>query len=566
MAKKSIVSLLTEVKTAGASDLLLTYGAAPQIRLYGFLQALNHDPLTREEIQRLIDELISERQRILLETYKSLDFSKNIEGVAKFRFNVFFQRGYLALAGRIIPDQIPLRTELGIPLIVEDFADHSSGLVLITGPAEAAGLLADGIWFLGVEESSWPARAYPHPLLPASVQRSAQMPHSSAALDMDAARAATERILRSAAEVHFSYARQNADGEKRPARLAVEFAAKPVPLADPVPRKKQELPVLDSFADRTLVPFPPGPLHGGAAVLSHQSRCPFRAFATARLDANSAEHAQPWLTPAQRGSLLHHVLHTIWSGPPEGLRSRDDLLLVPDLRAFVADHVRRVFAQKLKPSQRAQLSARYLELEEERLVVLLCEWLGVEAGRVEFTVEATEQKRTVQVGPLSMNLRLDRLDRLNDDSVLIVDYKTGKVSPSNWDPPRPRDVQLPLYAGFALDRTTEPLGGLVFAQIVPGEKKDFFGRVFDAVGKLQSDLGQRCGLVKDPLDLPMLEGWRQMIESLAEDFARGKAAVDPADYPKTCKNCGLESICRIREKQVAFSDEEEAGEEEQTND
>ena len=135
MAKKSIVSLLTEVKTAGASDLLLTYGAAPQIRLYGFLQALNHDPLTREEIQRLIDELISERQRILLETYKSLDFSKNIEGVAKFRFNVFFQRGYLALAGRIIPDQIPLRTELGIPLIVEDFADHSSGLVLITGPA-----------------------------------------------------------------------------------------------------------------------------------------------------------------------------------------------------------------------------------------------------------------------------------------------------------------------------------------------------------------------------------------------------------------------------------------------
>lgn len=135
MLTKNIISFLTEVKALGASDLLLTCGAAPQVRLNGFLQALDHDPLTREEVQQLVDELLNERQRIMLEAYKSIDFSKNIEGVAKFRFNVFFQRGSLALAGRIIPDQIPSRNELGIPLIAEDFANHASGLVLITGPA-----------------------------------------------------------------------------------------------------------------------------------------------------------------------------------------------------------------------------------------------------------------------------------------------------------------------------------------------------------------------------------------------------------------------------------------------
>ena len=133
--KESIVPLLMEVKALGASDLLLTSGAAPQIRLRGFLQPLDHAPLTGEEIRVLVDELLNDRQRILLETYKSLDFSKNIKGTAKFRFNAYFQRGSLALAGRIIPDQVPLRNELGIPLIVEEYADHASGLVLLTGPA-----------------------------------------------------------------------------------------------------------------------------------------------------------------------------------------------------------------------------------------------------------------------------------------------------------------------------------------------------------------------------------------------------------------------------------------------
>jgi len=133
--KESIVPLLMKVKDLGASDILLTCGAAPQVRLRGFLQPLDRAPLTGEEIRILVDELLNDRQRILLETYKSLDFSKNIKETAKFRFNAYFQRGSLALAGRIIPDQIPLRNELGIPLIVEEYADHASGLVLLTGPA-----------------------------------------------------------------------------------------------------------------------------------------------------------------------------------------------------------------------------------------------------------------------------------------------------------------------------------------------------------------------------------------------------------------------------------------------
>jgi len=132
---KSITSFLKDVKKFNASDLLLTRGAAPQLRINGLLQPLPHPALTQEDIEGFTDELLSERQKILLDTYKSVDFSREFEGSSKFRFNVYYQRGSLALAGRIIPDQIPSFTELGLPRILKEFADRPSGLFLVSGPA-----------------------------------------------------------------------------------------------------------------------------------------------------------------------------------------------------------------------------------------------------------------------------------------------------------------------------------------------------------------------------------------------------------------------------------------------
>jgi hypothetical protein len=75
------------------------------------------------------------------------------------------------------------------------------------------------------------------------------------------------------------------------------------------------------FEDFSRIPFPPGKVLGGAGVLTSQSQCPFKAFATARLAAQTWEPAEAGLTPSQRGQLLHAVLHAIWAGPPEGIRS-----------------------------------------------------------------------------------------------------------------------------------------------------------------------------------------------------------------------------------------------------
>ncbi len=90
-------------------------------------------------------------------------------------------------------------------------------------------------------------------------------------------------------------------------------------------------------------------------------------------------------------------------------------------------------------------------MEEQRLTRLVAEWLDYESTRIKFEVVDTEVDRTIPIAGLTFDLRLDRIDRLIDNSLLVIDYKSGQVSPKSWDLPRPDDVQLPLYAGFALE-------------------------------------------------------------------------------------------------------------------
>jgi twitching motility protein PilT len=130
-----VQELLTHVLTMDASDLHLTVGAKPTVRIHGDLKPLEqYDILEPDQVRRMVYAILTQRQRERLEQDLELDMSYSLPGRARFRVNVYFQRDAVGAAFRFIPFTIRTVEELGLPPQVSDFARLPRGLVLVTGP------------------------------------------------------------------------------------------------------------------------------------------------------------------------------------------------------------------------------------------------------------------------------------------------------------------------------------------------------------------------------------------------------------------------------------------------
>ncbi|MBR3115894.1 type IV pilus twitching motility protein PilT [Candidatus Saccharibacteria bacterium] len=135
VATPKIENLLEECVKRKASDLHLQYGLPPILRIDGVLTPIaGQANLNAQTIQSLIFATLDEEQRKILIKDKEFDYSFAFGDIARFRVNAFHERGNLAAAFRLIPNEIKNINELGMPAIVETFADFPRGLVLVTGP------------------------------------------------------------------------------------------------------------------------------------------------------------------------------------------------------------------------------------------------------------------------------------------------------------------------------------------------------------------------------------------------------------------------------------------------
>ena len=131
----SLNDLLMHVLDTGASDLHLTSGARPSIRLNGELKQMEDQPiLTPPVIQRVLYAALTQKQREKFEENLELDFAYSVPGRARFRVNIYRQRDALGAAFRIIPFEIRKLEDLGVPPSVANFASLPRGFVLVTGP------------------------------------------------------------------------------------------------------------------------------------------------------------------------------------------------------------------------------------------------------------------------------------------------------------------------------------------------------------------------------------------------------------------------------------------------
>ena len=135
MAKFNVSSLLEQVVKMGASDLHLSMGVSPVIRVNTALSPLSDiPPLTVEDIEFFLSQILNQEQKDILDVNKELDLSVALGKQVRFRVNVFYQKGYPSVAMRTIPLTVPTLEALGLPPVVTSISDLKQGLVLVTGP------------------------------------------------------------------------------------------------------------------------------------------------------------------------------------------------------------------------------------------------------------------------------------------------------------------------------------------------------------------------------------------------------------------------------------------------
>jgi len=407
--------------------------------------------------------------------------------------------------------------------------------IQVLGYIESLGFEFDSLWITGLTDEKWPAQAKPNPFIPVALQKKAGVPDASPEAALERGKRITEGWLHAADEVIVSYPAQEEDRS-----LLASPLISGVPGFSATPQTRTYAKYRDvifaarrveTFEDHQAPALATKTPKGGTRILSDQAACPFRAFARHRLAAEALEEPVEGLDAMARGSLLHTLMKELWTDlkGSDGLTGDVGPAIERAAKAAVAD---------------AKLEEPFAGLERNRLSKLAREWLDVERERAPFEVIAMEQKRELVVSGLTLNGRIDRLDRLASGGHAVIDYKTGKPTPNDWMGERPDDPQLPLYALSA----SEPISAVAFARLKTGEMRYMgFSRAKDAIPK-----------VKEAQDwASLLEGWKKELDSLGSAFAEGDARVDPKDLLSTCRYCDLQPLCRVYERVSALGDSEE---------
>lgn len=383
--------------------------------------------------------------------------------------------------------------------------------VHVFGSIDDIGPGYDRAWITGFSDSRWPEPARDNPLLPRRLQLAYGMPASDPLAALDRSRQSIERLVTRVGEVVFSWPRREQDRQCEPSALIEGVST--VALDElAIARNDGRTRVTGRRIERIADPAPPlkdATIVGGAQTLNHQARCPLRAFCAGRLGAQALEPFGRGLSAGVQGKLAHRAAELLFTLPesPDALHSR------------LGASIERALDETFRGA-RSSLGALF-ELERERLTTLLGKLVEAESRRGTYSVEHLEERRTIRVDSWLVRVRIDRVDRLSDGTLAVLDYKTGRYAGKpDWFGDRLRDTQLPLY--------TLELGERVSATVV--------------VGLREPNISYR-GVWRDPDAFPrrperlpderswqaQIDVWREQLAGLAREYAGGDTRVFHSD-------------------------------------
>ena len=443
--------------------------------------------------------------------------------------------------------------------------------IQILGLLEAVGGSYDHLWIMGLSEEAWPPPLEPNPFLPMGFQRQHGMPKSSYEIEIAYDTKLLSDLTKTAREVIISYPNQKGDQPLRPSPLIMaipelEIATDPAaanpttgPATDPTIMAEcpSHFEQTSTALGISLFPDYHYMIHDSAEISSNvddrgpkfemnhqvstsviqaQAHCPFQAFARFRLEAQAPYQPDMGLNASQRGQMVHSAITHLWENIGSTQADMEQIIDAPN--AVINTSVTKTLQQEWPPT----LHPFFRQLEQSRLERLAQQVLQMENQRhTPFTLQGQEVESSLTLGQLKLRIRMDRIDQLEDGSLVVLDYKTGQAKINGWFGDRPSDPQLPLYALAQ----KEPVTALAFFQ-VRANRCGFYGLacqedILPAVSTLEHN--KQAAQFED---WPSLQHyWENVMTQLSNAFVAGKANIDP--LPTACTYCDLRSLCRYDE-------------------
>ena len=339
-----------------------------------------------------------------LEAFKTQTFPKNKQSIQR----------WLNLLERFLGEQVFQPKNVG------------ESPIQIMGMLEAGGQQFDGLWVMGMTGEAWAREANPNPFLPMALQREYKIPRSDASRELLYAQTLTQRLAKSSPKIVWSYA-QMIDGREQILSPVLKSFNKQLNTFEELAyqtlaeQSLSDANAIEKHSDNQAPPLKDGTeVKGGSGFIGAQAVCPLMAFFDYRLATkNQLETVEDGVQKNQLGTLIHKILEQFW----REIQTQANLISLADKLTEVVDKIITVELEEVKNSY----DDSFLQLEHQRLLSLVLEWLEIEKKRPSFKVVGFEEGYQLDIVGLKFQTKLDRVDEVQGKSV-IVDYKTGSAT------------------------------------------------------------------------------------------------------------------------------------------
>ncbi|MCZ6617095.1 MAG: PD-(D/E)XK nuclease family protein, partial [Gammaproteobacteria bacterium] len=405
---------------------------------------------------------------------------------------------------------------------------HAHAPVQVMGYLETTGLRFSHLWICGMGETTWPLAPSANPFIPPSVQRAHNLPRIDHASELEFARTRMQHWRQSSKRLVFSHAVDDGESLQLPSVLTRDVDLTTVTRlikgyrVSSHPYFQRRGVILEKYEETSGTEVSPGKIQGGSALLRDQAGCPFRAWAIHRLGLRETRVPHAFPDALDRGILIHEALHRL-------LQDHEDQASLARISAHNLKTVARLTVTDLY----GRFPASYREREIERLHGILQTWISFEKTRAPFQIDNLEADTLIELSGFRLSLRIDRIDRVGD-SLVVIDYKTGRLRSGRLTGTPLLEPQLPVYA-----IATQRVAAVLFARIAENRV------TFAGVAEPDLDLHPaRLGKLPAGGWPEVRTTWERQLDDILNEFKNGYAAVTPRDNT-LCNTCHLAALCRI---------------------